>query len=34
MRLFRKWYVDGRLYHHIVIDEKNPRQGIKDLALH
>jgi len=29
--LFRKWYVDGRLYHHIVIDEKNPRQGIKDL---
>lgn len=29
--LFRKWYVDGRLYHHIVIDEKNPRIGIKDL---
>jgi hypothetical protein len=29
--IFRKWYVDGRLYHHIVIDEKNPRQGIKDL---
>jgi hypothetical protein len=28
---FRKWYVDGRLYYHIVIDEKNPRQGIKDL---
>ncbi len=28
---FRKWYVDGRLYHHIVIDEKNPRVGIKDL---
>lgn len=29
--LFRKWYIDGRLYHHIVIDEKNPRLGIKDL---
>ena len=29
--IFRKWYVDGRLYYHIVIDEKNPRQGIKDL---
>ena len=28
---FRKWYIDGRLYYHIVIDEKNPRQGIKDL---
>ena len=28
---FRKWYVDGRLYYHIVIDEKTPRQGIKDL---
>jgi hypothetical protein len=29
--IFRKWYVDGRLYYNIVIDEKNPRQGIKDL---
>jgi hypothetical protein len=29
--IFRKWYIDGRLYYHIVIDEKNPRQGIKDL---
>jgi hypothetical protein len=29
--IFKKWYVDGRLYYHIVIDEKNPRQGIKDL---
>jgi len=29
--LFRQWYVDGRLYHHIMIDEKNPRMGIKEL---
>lgn len=29
--IFRRWYVDGRLYHHIVIDEKNPRAGIKEL---
>ena len=29
--IFRKWYVDGRLYYHIVIDEKNTRAGIKDL---
>ena len=29
--IFRKWYVDGRLYYHINIDEKNPRSGIKKL---
>ena len=29
--LFRRWYVDGRIYHHIIIDEKSPRQGIKEL---
>jgi len=29
--IFRNWYVDGRLYYHIVIDVKNPRQGIKEL---
>lgn len=29
--IFRRWYVDGRLYHHIVINTKNPREGIKEL---
>ena len=29
--IFKKWYVDGRLYYHLVIDNKNPRQGIQDL---
>ncbi len=29
--LFRKWYIDGRLYYHVIIDDKNPRQGIKEL---
>ena len=29
--IFRKWYVDGRLYYHTIIDEKNPREGIKEL---
>jgi hypothetical protein len=29
--IFKKWYVDGRLYYHIVIDDKNPRGGIKGL---
>jgi len=29
--VFKKWYVDGRLYYHTIIDEKNPREGIKEL---
>jgi hypothetical protein len=29
--IFRRWYIDGRLYYHIVIDEKNPKEGIKEL---
>lgn len=29
--IFRRWYVDGRMYHHIIINEKNPREGIKEL---
>ena len=29
--IFRRWYVDGRLYYLKVIDEKNPQEGIKDL---
>ena len=28
---FRRWYVDGRLYYHIVIDEQNPKRGILEL---
>jgi hypothetical protein len=29
--IFRRWYVDGRLYFHAIIDEKNVRAGIKEL---
>ena len=29
--IFRRWYVDGRHYYHMMIDEKNPRDGIKEL---
>jgi hypothetical protein len=29
--LFKRWYVDGRLYFHAIIDEKAPRDGIKEL---
>lgn len=28
---FRRWYVDGRLYFHKVIDTANPKQGITDI---
>ena len=29
--IFRRWYIDGRLYYHIMIDEKDPRKGIQEL---
>ena len=28
---FRRWYVDGRLYFHKVVDTANPRKGIRDI---
>ena len=29
--IFKKWYVDGRLLYHAMIDEDKPREGIKEL---
>jgi hypothetical protein len=29
--IFRDWYVDGRCYFHIIIDEANPKRGILEL---
>ena len=29
--LFKRWYIDGRIYYHVVIDESNPRNGIQEL---
>ena len=29
--IFRSWYVDGRIYYHILLDEKNLKQGIVEL---
>jgi len=29
--IFRKWYIDGKLYHHIIIDKTKPKEGIKNL---
>jgi hypothetical protein len=29
--VFRRWYVDGRIFYHKIIDTKNPRKGITEL---
>jgi hypothetical protein len=29
--IFRSWYVDGRIYYHIIIDNGKPKEGIKEL---
>ena len=29
--IFRRWYVDGRVFFHKIIDTKNPRKGITEL---
>lgn len=29
--IFRKWYVDGRLVYHMIIDNDDPREGIKEI---
>ena len=29
--IFRRWYVDGRLFHHLVVNEENPKEGILEI---
>ena len=29
--IFRRWYVDGRMYYHKIIDKESPRLGITEL---
>jgi len=29
--IFRRWYIDGRLFYHKVIDRKNPKRGVQEL---
>ena len=29
--LFRRWYIDGRMFYHVIIDESKPKDGIKEL---
>ena len=29
--IFRRWYIDGRIFYHKLIDEKSPRKGISEV---
>ncbi len=29
--IFRKWYIDGRIYYHKIIDKENPKNGLVEL---
>ena len=29
--LFRKWYIDGKIYHHIIVDKNKIKEGIQEL---
>jgi len=29
--LFKRWYIDGRMFYHIVVNDKNPKEGIQEL---
>ena len=31
--IVRQWYVDGRLYYHLIVDETTPEDGIQELRL-
>tara|TARA_B100001029_G_C15063215_1_gene460529 strand:+ start:4768 stop:6441 length:1674 start_codon:yes stop_codon:yes gene_type:complete len=31
--LFRRWYIDGRLYYHVILNEKNVKNGIYELRV-
>ena len=28
---FRRWYIDGKIYFHILVDSDNPKEGIQEL---
>jgi len=29
--IVRRWYIDGRLYYHVLVDEADPKSGIKEV---
>lgn len=29
--MFKRWYIDGRMFHHLVLDERNLKAGIQEI---
>jgi hypothetical protein len=29
--LFKRWYIDGRIYYHVIVNDKKPKDGIQEL---
>ena len=29
--LFKLWYIDGRIFYHVIVNDKNPKEGIQEL---
>lgn len=29
--IFKRWYIDGRLYYHLIVDANNPKEGIQEI---
>lgn len=29
--IFRRWYIDGRMFHHLIINEAQPKEGIVEI---
>lgn len=29
--MFKRWYIDGRMFHHLVVDEQNLKAGIQEI---
>ena len=31
--VFKRWYIDGRVYYHVIVDENNLEKGIHELRI-
>ena len=29
--MYKRWYVDGKMFHHLIIDDKSPQAGIQEI---
>ena len=29
--LFKRWYIDGRIYYQVIVNDKNPKDGVQEL---